>query len=165
MLLFYDKIIDVIKKFLVARQETIAVAESVTSGLLQVALSTAKDASHFFHGGVTTYNLGQKCRHLSVNSIHAENCNSVSQKVAEEMALGVCDLFGSDFGIAITGFATPVKESGNKLYAYWAAAYQGKIILSEEIEAPKISDQLKVQIFYAKRILKDFAVAIKENEF
>ena len=79
-----------------------------------------------FQGGLTVYNLGQKCRHLGVNPIQALECNCVSDKVAVEMAISVCKLFTSDWGIAITGYSTPVPESDNKLFAYFAIAFQGR---------------------------------------
>ena len=80
-----------IHALLVKRKETIAVAESVTSGLLQAAFSQAEDASAFYQGGITAYNLGQKYRHLKVEPIYADNCYCVSQKVSNEMADNVCD--------------------------------------------------------------------------
>jgi nicotinamide-nucleotide amidase len=61
-----DPIIQSIGNILIERQQTVAVAESVTSGHIQSTLSTAADAARFFQGGITTYNLGQKSRHLHV---------------------------------------------------------------------------------------------------
>ena len=55
-----DQVIDQIKNILIDRGETIAVAESLTSGHLQVALASAENASEFFQGGITVYNLGQR---------------------------------------------------------------------------------------------------------
>ena len=103
-----DKIIEDIKNLLIRRGQTIAVAESLTSGHLQVALASAQNASKFFQGGITAYNLGQKARHLKIEPIHAENCNCVSEKVASQMALNVVDLFSTDWSIGITGYAAPV---------------------------------------------------------
>ncbi|MEO5601480.1 MAG: nicotinamide-nucleotide amidohydrolase family protein [Cyclobacteriaceae bacterium] len=104
------KALEILKNYLVTRNQTISVAESVTSGHLQAALSLANQATAFFHGGITAYNLGQKARHLSVNPIHALGCNCVSEKVAEEMAINVRRLFSSDWSIGITGYAAPVPE-------------------------------------------------------
>src|SRR5215203_1295610 len=86
-------IIQLIRDRLLARKETVAVAESVSSGYLQLAFSRGKDAEKFYQGGITTYNLGQKAKHLCVEPIHALDCNSVSEKVASQMARGVNDLF------------------------------------------------------------------------
>ena len=50
--MYDEKIIDAIRDHMVKKQQTIAVAESVTSGHLQVALGSALNASKFFQGGM-----------------------------------------------------------------------------------------------------------------
>jgi nicotinamide-nucleotide amidase len=125
-----DKILEQIKKYLEKKGETISVAESVTSGWLQVLLSRVPGAEQFYQGGITTYNIGQKCRHLLVEPIHAKECNCVSSKVAEQMALEVCHLFQSQWGVSVTGYATPVPESGNKIFCHFAICHNKKVIES-----------------------------------
>ncbi len=73
MELFDLKKLKKIHDTLARKKETIAVAESVTAGLLQVALAQAENASEFFQGGITVYNLGQKFRHLGVEPIECAN--------------------------------------------------------------------------------------------
>src|SRR6476620_12739353 len=92
------------------KKQSVAVAESVTSGLLQAALSNAKDAACFFQGGITAYNVGQKCRHLLVEPLHAIANDSVSEKVAKDLANNVCNLFTSNYGIGIVGYAATMPE-------------------------------------------------------
>ena len=135
----YDgQVINSIKEILVKRRQTIAVAESVTAGHLQAALASAENASQFFQGGITAYNLGQKSRHLKIEPIHAESCNCVSDKVAIEMAYEVARLFSCDWGIAITGYAAPVpKYSIDELFAYYAISFQQKNIRSEKGQCGK----------------------------
>lgn len=128
MELYDPKKLSKIRSRLIRRNETLAVAESVTAGLLQMSIAQAEFASDFYQGGITTYNLGQKYKHLEVEPIHATATNSVSQKVAAEMAKGVCKLFSSDWGIGVTGYATPVEESGGKVFAFFAIAYKGKLV-------------------------------------
>ena len=90
MELFNKPVVSSIGSYLLTRNETIAVAESVTCGLLQAAIGTANDARHFYQGGITAYNLAQKYRHLCVEPVHAMKVNCVSQEVAAEMAINVC---------------------------------------------------------------------------
>ncbi|RYF89550.1 MAG: hypothetical protein EOO00_09870 [Chitinophagaceae bacterium] len=45
---------------LIDRKQTLAVAESVTAGAVQLAVSTIAEASKFFQGGMTAYNVAQK---------------------------------------------------------------------------------------------------------
>ena len=154
--LFDQKLIGPVKDWMLAHSETIAAAESVTSGLLQLALSSGEKAMDFYQGGITTYNLGQKSRHLLVEPIHALSCNCVSEQVSSEMALNVCRLFTSDWGIGITGFASPVPESGNKLFAYYAISRREEIILSKKI-APAKDDPFVIQVLYVTDLLKEFS--------
>lgn len=154
--LFDKNTIDAIKDRMLLRKDTLALAESVTSGLLQLAIGSADDASLFFQGGITVYNIGQKCRHLLVEPIHAMSCNCVSAKVAEEMALNVCTLFNSDWGIGITGYSSPVPESDNKLFCHYAIAFGHKIVFGERISA-KNAAPLDVQVFYTQHLLNAFA--------
>jgi nicotinamide-nucleotide amidase len=155
-----DPIIQSIGNILIERQQSVAVAESVTSGNIQLELSTATDASKFFQGGITAYNLGQKSRHLHVDPISATACNCVAEHVAHEMALGVCRLFISDWGLAITGYASKVPESNNELFAYYALAYAGRIMQSGKIEPPD-GKPAEIQSFYTKELLKEFETVLK----
>ena len=158
---FFDNAtIEAIRDGLISRHETIAVAESVSSGLLQLALSAAENAVEFYQGGITTYNLGQKSRHLLVEPVHALACNSVSVKVANEMALNVCSLFTSDWGIGITGYASPVPESQNKLFAWYAISHNGSIVMSDKINAKK-DEPFRVQQLYVANVLKNLAACFK----
>src|SRR5262245_8972886 len=86
---------------------TLAAAESLTCGRVQARVGEISGASHFFLGGITAYSLDEKVRHLGVNRATARRVNSVSADVAEQMAQGVCRMFGSDLGVATTGYAEP----------------------------------------------------------
>jgi len=161
--LFNGKDINKIKEVLQQRHETIAIAESVTAGFIQAALSSAEKASEFFQGGLTAYNIGQKCRHLLIEPIHAQSCDCVSEQVATEMATNICTQFKSDWGLGITGYAAPVPESDNKLFAYYAAAYKGEVVFCKRVDAFK-DETLTVQLFYVNELLKDFAAYLGKNK-
>jgi nicotinamide-nucleotide amidase len=155
--------INQIGEILITNKETIAVAESVTSGLLQAALSTATKASMFFQGGITAYNLGQKTKHLNVEPIHALLCNSVSEKVTNELATGVCSLFHSDWGIGITGYAATLPEKDvYDLYAFYSFSFRGEIIHSRKIISDK-KDPEQVQRFYVSAVIDDFVARVKRK--
>lgn len=145
-----------IRDFMVANHQTLAVAESVTSGHLQAALSLANEASRFFQGGITVYNLGQKARHLHVNPIHATTCNSVSQMIADQMALQTISLFSSDWSIAVTGYASPLPEMGiTDLYAFYAIAFRQSIVSRGQLKSDDLG-MFEVQMNYTRELLKGF---------
>lgn len=160
--MLYDKeIIDQIKEMLTVKQLTLSVAESVTSGHLQAAFSSATDASKFFQGGITAYNSGQKCRHLNIEPIAALEDNSVTEKVACEMATNVNNLFISDYGIAITGYAAKMPEKGiNNLYAFFAIAYKQKVVIVKKISSIK-EESVDAQIDYTTQVIKEFENHLK----
>ena len=155
-------VIQAIGRILIDRQQTIAVAESVTSGHIQVALATAMDAAKFYQGGITTYNLGQKSRHLQVEPIHAIACNCVSEQVAREMALAVCELFNSDWGLAITGYASKVPESNNELFAYYTIVYAGKVMESGRLD-PFDGEPTEIQSYYATELVNKLATVVAHS--
>jgi nicotinamide-nucleotide amidase len=101
----------------------LAVAESVTCGRIQARIGSISGASEFFLGGITTYTLAGKVRYLGVTRAAARKVNCVSAEVAAEMAAGVCALFGSDIGAAITGYAEPApRQKVREPFAHWAIA-------------------------------------------
>ena len=161
--MYDDKIIEETKNILISRGQTIAVAESLTSGHLQVALATAENASKFFQGGITAYNLGQKARHLKIEPIHAENCNCVSEKVAAQMALNVIDLFSTDWSIGITGYAAPVPECSVEIpFAFYSICFQDKVFRINKIESDK-KNPMQVQIDFVNTVLSDLLRIIKST--
>lgn len=102
---------------------TLAVAESLTGGRVQARVTAESGSSAYFLGGVTAYTIESKVRLLAVDRAEAEACGCVSARVAEQMAQGVCRLFGSDLGVATTGWAEPSAEAGvAEPFAWWAMA-------------------------------------------
>jgi nicotinamide-nucleotide amidase len=148
--------INSIKSTLAERSETIAVAESVTGGLLQFALSAADGATDFFQGGITAYNLGQKSRHLHIEPIHAESCDCVSEKIAQQMALYVTELFQSNWGIAITGYATPTPQSNNELFAFFCIVKNNEVVRTGLVK-PQTSGFPSVQLDYVNKVLEELS--------
>ncbi|MGZ3848987.1 MAG: CinA family protein [Flavisolibacter sp.] len=154
--MLYDQdVMNHIKDHLVSHQQTLSVAESVTSGHLQAAFSSAVDASLFFQGGITAYNAGQKCRHLNIEPIAGLTNDCVTEQVACEMAINVNKLFISTYGIATTGYASKMPEKGlNGLYAFFAIAEKGKILLCKRISTDK--EGIAAQLDYTLQVLRCF---------
>ncbi|MFA6960535.1 MAG: nicotinamide-nucleotide amidohydrolase family protein [Opitutaceae bacterium] len=101
----------------------LAVAESMTGGRLQSAITAVSGASGYFLGGITTYTLDQKVKHLGVKRAAAARVDCVSAEVAAQMACGAAKLFGADVAAATTGYAEPAPERGvTEPFAFWAVA-------------------------------------------
>ncbi len=145
---------------------TLAAAESLTCGRVQARVGEISGASNFFRGGITAYTLDQKVRHLGVDRTAARRVNSVSAEVACQMARGVCRLFGSDLGVATTGYAEPSeKESVADPFAWWAIAHRrrGRFIAvrSGRIVCPGAS-RIEAQSIVADAVLAELTAYLEE---
>ncbi|MFC0623619.1 CinA family protein [Kribbella deserti] len=100
--------------------QTVAVAESLTSGNLASHLGAAPDASKWFAGGVVAYAAEVKFQVLDV-----EPGPVVTAKCAGEMARGVVRLLGSDLGVSITGVGGPDPEEGHPAGTVFIAVSTG----------------------------------------
>lgn len=151
-----------IRDILINKEQTLAVAESVTAGFLQSAFSMVQNAKDYFHGGITTYNLGQKTRHLLIDPIHGLKCDCVSEKVAVTMAINVNKLFSSDWGISITGYASPLPEREQyELFAFYGIAFRNEIKAHGKIEAQKNDDPVAVREYFTNTIIGIFKETIR----
>ena len=105
-----DETIEVIVGRLLRQQgKTIATAESCTGGKIAQMLTTAAGASDYFRGSVVSYATDTKISVLGVNAKTIEEHTVVSAAVASEMALGMKKLMKTDYAIATTGNAGPMK--------------------------------------------------------
>ena len=91
---------------------TIAVAESLTGGLVAASLTEIPGASKVFKGSITAYSDEIKQNVLNVNKETISKFTSISEQVALEMAINVRKIMKSDIGISTTGVAGPEKSAG-----------------------------------------------------
>jgi nicotinamide-nucleotide amidase len=145
-------------------RRTLAVAESLTAGHLQARVAAVAGASNFFLGGVTAYSLEQKIKLLGVDRAHAREVNCVSSRVAEEMARGVCALFGSEIGVATTGYAEPSPAEGILTpMAWWAVAlHEGRkfTLRHGRVECPG-AKRIEAQTIVAEAALAELVAFLR----
>jgi nicotinamide-nucleotide amidase len=96
-----------------ARGLTIAVAESLTGGLLSDALVRVPGASAVFRGGIICYATDLKATLLGVDVALLAEHGAVHPDVARQMAEGVRRVCGADVGLATTGVAGPDPQDGH----------------------------------------------------
>lgn len=91
---------------------TVAVAESLTGGLLTSALVDVPGASNVVRGGVVAYQTELKAKLLGVDPELLATAGAVDPRVAQQMASGVAERLGADIGVATTGVAGPDPQDG-----------------------------------------------------
>jgi nicotinamide-nucleotide amidase len=106
---------------LTERRETLAVAESLTGGLVAASLTDVPGSSRVFLGGLVTYATESKVALLGIDSGLIDRHGVCSQEVAEAMALAVRERFASTWGVATTGVAGPGPHQGIGAGEVWIA--------------------------------------------
>lgn len=108
------------------RQLTIAVAESLTGGLLGAAITAVPGASVVFRGGVISYATQLKAALLGVPTALLEARGAVDPGVAAAMADGVRTRLGATLGAATTGVAGPEPAEGKPPGTVYIAVAAGQ---------------------------------------
>ncbi len=106
---------------LTALEQTVAVAESLTGGLVASALTDIPGASAVLRGGVTAYATDIKAQVLGVDEVLLATTGSVDAEVAEQMASGVRSLMGATYGLSTTGAAGPDPVDGKPVGMVYVA--------------------------------------------
>ncbi len=97
---------------LVRRGETLAVAESLTGGLLAATIVDVPGASRAFRGGVVAYATELKVVLAGVPVELLDKCGPVHPETAAAMAYGIRKRCQADWGLATTGVAGPDPQDG-----------------------------------------------------
>lgn len=96
-----------------ARGWNVAVAESLTGGLVIACLIDVPGASSVVRGGVVAYATDLKATLLGVDAALLASRGPVDPDVAMAMAEGVRRRLGADVGLATTGVAGPEPQGGH----------------------------------------------------
>ncbi len=96
-----------------AAGQTLAVAESLTGGLVCDAVVAVPGASAVLRGGVVAYATGLKHDLLGVDGDLLAAVGPVHPDVAAGMAAGVRDRLAATWGVATTGVAGPDPQDGH----------------------------------------------------
>jgi nicotinamide-nucleotide amidase len=102
------------------RHARVAIAESLTCGLLASELGKGHDASEWFAGAVVAYQADVKRRVLRVRA----GVDPCSAECAEQLAAGVRALLDADLAVSATGVGGPDAEDGHApgtVYLGWSS--------------------------------------------
>lgn len=125
----------VLGKLLIQRGKTIAAAESCTGGRIAHMLTSIPGSSAYFKGSAVTYATDAKVNILKIDQQLIDIYSVVSAKVAESMAVQAKKVFGSDYAVATTGNAGPLKgDSAVEVGTVYIGFATPKGVYSEKFE-------------------------------
>ena len=135
------------KKFL-EQHKTLAFAESCTGGLASSLVTDIAGSSEYLVGSAVTYTNEAKHKLLEVQETTLTSYGAVSEQTACEMAQGVRKLFGSDFGVGITGNAGPGGSEGKPVGLVYIAVATGEEVYCKEylFTSNRIENKLRIAL-------------------
>lgn len=102
-----EEIVKQIHEFLIKTDQTIAVAESCTGGILSSFLTSFSGSSKYFKLGIVVYSNRAKEKLLKIPSLLIKQKGAVNAEVALLLAKNIRNIAKTDYGIGITGIAGP----------------------------------------------------------
>ncbi|MEU6095961.1 CinA family protein [Streptomyces sp. NPDC047079] len=126
-------------RLLTVRGETLAVAESLTGGLVAAEITAVAGASKVFRGSVTAYATDLKRDVLGVDGTLLADRGAVDPQVAAQMAAGVRKALGADWGLATTGVAGPDPQDGQPVGTVYVAVSGPFEGVSDELDGGKVA--------------------------
>lgn len=148
-------LINSIKDHCLRNNESISVAENITTGCLQMLFGNSEDASLYFHGGITAVTSYQLSRQLDIMPVNMHNKSEVNMSLTIQMARSVAKKFGSEIGIAINGISHSKKEL-IKQPSFAAIVRFNQVIYAEKL-LPFTHAPSAVAIEYAQRVITTLA--------
>ncbi len=117
---------------------TLAVAESVTGGLIASRLVGVVGASKWFRGGVVSY-----ASEVKFDLLNVPRGPVVSENAAIAMAVGVAERLGSDIGLSVTGVAGPDGQDGQPVGTVFIGLCHGDVRHVEKILLPGDRERIR----------------------
>lgn len=121
---------------LLAKELSVATAESCTGGLMAQRITSVSGASAAFEWGAVTYSRETKRKLLGVSKETLERYGAVSPQTAAEMAFGARRESGADIAVAITGNAGPHPSEDKPVGLVYVAVDSDALTTVEELRLP-----------------------------
>lgn len=107
------------------RSATVAVAESLTGGLIGSELTITSGSGDYFLGSIVCYSNEAKRDLVGVDEAILMGPGAVSEEAAAALALGAAERFGADLGLVATGVAGPSEQEGKPVGKIFVGATFG----------------------------------------
>lgn len=148
--------------------KTLSTAESCTAGRIASVITTVPGSSNYYKGGLICYADEVKTNILGVDAQVIEEQTPVCEEVVRQMVVGSNKLFGTDYAVAISGYAGPGGPDGGKsgviVGTIWIAVGHEGNIVTRMIEEDNGRDMnLSSATSVAMHMLLDFIKAEEEG--
>ena len=129
-----DTMEGVVGDLLTAQNASVSTAESCTGGAVAKMITSVSGSSNYFEGSVICYSNICKINQLHVQENALQNHGAVSQKVVEQMAIGVKRKLNTDYGLATSGIAGPTGGTPEKpVGTIWIALATKTGVISKKL--------------------------------
>jgi PncC family amidohydrolase len=145
---------------LIARKETIAIAESSTGGLIAAALLAVPGASAYFLGGAVVYTKTSRTALLGISDAEMSDLRASTEAYALLCARRMRDKNGATWGLGETGATGPTGNRYGDAAGHCCIAVVGPLEKAITLETGS-ADRVANMDAFAKRALEllDEAVA------
>jgi nicotinamide-nucleotide amidase len=146
---------------LTGRGQTVAVAESLTGGLVAAALTSVPGSSLAFRGGIVAYATNLKNVLLGVPAELLAARGPVDPAVAGLMASQVAARLGATYGLATTGVAGPGPAEGKPAGTVFVARAGGGPPAVSELRLA--GDRNEVRVASVQAVLTLLVTELRED--
>lgn len=159
----------ILGELLTDRDETLAVAESLTGGLVGSRVTDVPGSSAYFDRGYVTYSNDAKLETLGVSRESLDANGAVSAPVAREMAAGTRDRAETTWAVSTTGIAGPTGGTDEKPVGLvyvglaYAAPWGTEASFTRSVRAEFSGDRDAVKRASADQALAELLAAVREQ--
>ncbi len=132
---------------LIARKETIAVAESSTGGLISAALLSVPGASAYFLGGAVVYTRDARRLLMDIPNDAMKGIRSSSEPYAQLLARQMRTRFATTWGLSETGATGPTGNRYGDAAGHCCMAIAGPVEKVITLETASSDRQANMQAF------------------
>ncbi|HET8715729.1 MAG TPA: nicotinamide-nucleotide amidohydrolase family protein, partial [Holophagaceae bacterium] len=153
---------DVVLDLLSSRGESLALAESMTGGLVAARLTAVAGASRVLKGGGVVYSPEAKAALAGLDPDFIRAHGTVSEPVTRALAEGLRTRLGATWGIAITGNAGPEEDPAGRApvgTTFLALAGPGGTVCEQSLQAGERADIQLRSVMYALDLLRRTALS------
>lgn len=146
---------------LIARKETIAIAESSTGGLIAAALLAVPGASAYFLGGAVVYTKQARAALMNIGDAEMKGMRPSTEPYALLGARTIRDKMGATWGLGETGATGPTGNRYGDAAGHSCIAVVGPVEMAITLETGSPDRAANMEAF-AKRALELLLEVLKQ---